>query len=525
MSLLRFDQVYPETWSRLPSKIKEELLSAKRKIGYLPEYLEDKAGRLSEKGYLIELSRLEYEVFKVKNLSFNIPKNLTTCIINPSLSLLELSWKNLTSIFEERDEVAVPSRGREIVIIWRRLSDDVLEAKRAEDEDLLALKLIVEGYDLREVSEQIERPLWFLREVIERAVERELILRPESKIRRPPKFTVACRDFNEDYLVSETFTLQWHITQNCDLHCRHCYDRSDRKTLRFNDAVRVLDDLYNFCERMNVAGRVSISGGNPILHPRFYDIYREAVKRGFSVAVLGNPVSRSKLEELLQIKKPYFYQVSLEGLRKYNDYIRGKGHFDRTIEFLKLLKELGIYSMVMLTLNRDNIDQIIPLTKELKGLVDSFTFNRLSMVGEGASLRLPDRNDFKEFLEEYLDRAKKSDMVEIKDNLFNIILAERGEDPFGGCTGFGCGAAFNFVSLLPDGEVHACRKFPSYIGNIFEESLYDLYHSERAEMFRRGPAECKGCSIRPVCGGCLAVTYSFGLDFTKNKDPFCFIDD
>ncbi|RMG73143.1 MAG: selenobiotic family peptide radical SAM maturase [Nitrospirae bacterium] len=525
MSPLSFLKTYPETWSRLSSEIKEEILERELKIESLAEFLKTKTGRHDDRAFLSELARLEYEINRVKNSSIKPPKNLSTYTVNPSLSLIELSWKNLTSLLKGREASTKPIKGQEIVIIYKRVKDDLLVVKKAEDKELLALKLIVEGYDLRDVSSQIEKPLWLLREVVEQAVQQELILKPESKIRRPPEHFEACRDIDEDFLVSETFTLQWHITQNCDLHCRHCYDRSDRKTLRFNDAVRILDDFYDFCERMNVSGKVSLSGGNPFLHPRFFDIYREAIDRGFSVSVLGNPVSRKRLESLLEIQRPYFYQVSLEGLREYNDYIRGEGHFDRTIQFLLLLKELGIYSMVMLTLNRDNLTQVIPLTKELDGIVDCFTFNRLSMVGEGASLRLPDRETFKGFLEQYIELSDRSDMVEIKDNLFNIILQRRGRDLFGGCTGFGCGAAFNFVSLLPDGEVHACRKFPSYIGNIFEESLFDIYHSDRAEIYRRGPSECRGCSIRPVCGGCLAVSYSFGLDFTRRKDPFCFKGD
>jgi len=28
----------------------------------------------------------------------------------------------------------------------------------------------------------------------------------------------------------------------------------------------------------------------------------------------------------------------------------------------------------------------------------------------------------------------------LKDNLLNLVLAAQGEAPFGGCTGFGCGA-------------------------------------------------------------------------------------
>ncbi|MCF8040004.1 MAG: SPASM domain-containing protein, partial [Desulfohalobiaceae bacterium] len=92
---------------------------------------------------------------------------------------------------------------------------------------------------------------------------------------------------------------------------------------------------------------------------------------------------------------------------------------------------------------------------------------------------------------------------------------------FGGCTGFGCGAAFNFVSLLPDGEVHACRKFPSYLGNIFEQTFDDIYDSQQARAYRAGPAACRDCSIRPVCRGCPAVIQSLGLDVSKDRDPFC----
>ncbi len=523
MSQLNYEETYPKTWSRLTSEIKSEIISGDIKADKISDFLKTKTGMLEDKEYISELARLEYEITKVQKASIDISEDLPAYTVNPSLTLLELSWRNLVGIFNKEENGDSPVKGQEIVIIWKGIKDGQLKIKKAMSEDLLALKLVVEGYDLKVVSRQMNRPIWFLKEIIERAIQQDMIIKPASRIKRPEEFFKSYKHIDRTHLISESFTLQWHITQACDLHCKHCYDRSDRKTLRFNDAIKILNEFYDFCEKMCVYGKISFSGGNPFLHPRFYDIYREAVDMGFSVAVLGNPVSRNKLEELLKIKKPYFYQVSLEGLRPYNDYIRGKGHFDRTIEFLKLLRELDIYSMVMLTLNRDNINQVIELTRELNGLVDSFTFNRLSMVGEGASLLLPDKELYIRFLEEYIRESKVHDFVMLKDNMFNIMLYERGESLFGGCTGFGCGAAFNFVSLLPDGEVHACRKFPSYIGNIFEEPLIDIYYSEKAEMFRSGPSECKGCRIKPVCGGCLAIAYSFGLDINVNKDPYCFI--
>jgi selenobiotic family peptide radical SAM maturase len=191
--------------------------------------------------------------------------------------------------------------------------------------------------------------------------------------------------------------------------------------------------------------------------------------------------------------------------------------------FLKALRERGVYSMVMLTLTRDNLDQILPLAQVLRERADLFTFNRLSQVGEGSRLSLPDPKSYARFLEEYMEAAEANPVLGLKDNLLNIVCRQKGLSLFGGCTGYGCGAAFNFVALLPDGEVHACRKFPSLMGNILEQGLSEIYDAELARCFRTGSVACRSCDIRPICGGCLAVIYGSGLDPLQDRDPFCFI--
>ena len=222
---------------------------------------------------------------------------------------------------------------------------------------------------------------------------------------------------------------------------------------------------------------------------------------------------------------PSFFQVSLEGLAGHNDAIRGSGHFDRVMKFLDLLRELNVYSMVMLTITKANMDQVIPLAEALRDKVDVFYCNRLALFGEGANLIMPDRSTYRAFLESYCSAAEQNPVMGLKDNLINILHHEQGEKLFGGCTGHGCGAAFNFVALLADGEVHACRKFPSLIGNIRSQGLAEIYDSELARRYRRGPTACRDCSIRAACGGCLASASSHGLDIFQDKDPFCFLSD
>jgi selenobiotic family peptide radical SAM maturase len=267
---------------------------------------------------------------------------------------------------------------------------------------------------------------------------------------------------------------------------------------------------------------VSFTGGNPLLYPHFTEIYREASQNGFTLGILGNPSPPARISELVKIQKPAFFQISLEGLEAHNDHIRGRGHFRRSLQFLEELRSLGIYSMVMLTLTRDNMHQVLPLADILEGRADHFSFNRLSAVGEGAALALPSKEEFKAFLETYEAATRNRPFFGLKDNLFNLLRRDSGGERLGGCTGFGCGAAFNFVALLADGEVHACRKFPSLIGNLNSESLSDIYHSELARRYREGPEACRACRLIAVCRGCLAVAHSAGLDVFKDKDPFCF---
>jgi selenobiotic family peptide radical SAM maturase len=240
--------------------------------------------------------------------------------------------------------------------------------------------------------------------------------------------------------------------------------------------------------------------------------------------ILGNPMPRHRIEELTAIQKPEFYQVSLEGLREHNDYIRGPGHFVRTVDFLELLKEFEIYSMVMLTLTRANKDDVLKLGELLREKVDLFTFNRLAMVGEGADLTSVDPEEYPVFLKQYMEACETNSCMSMKDNFFNLLRHRKTLPYVGGCAGYGCGAAFNFVSLLPDGQVDACRKLPSPIGNIKKQSFTEIYQGEPARRYRAGSSACSNCEIRPVCEGCLAVSYGFGRDIFSQLDPYCFLD-
>jgi selenobiotic family peptide radical SAM maturase len=177
----------------------------------------------------------------------------------------------------------------------------------------------------------------------------------------------------------------------------------------------------------------------------------------------------------------------------------------------------------MLTLHQANLAEVLPLACELRGHVDRFTFNRLSQVGSGADLARPSKEAYVGLLKSYVIAARSNPHLHFKDGLFNILRHHFGHPLTRGCTGFGCGAAFNFVAVLPDGQVHACRKFPSPIGSLLEASLSEIYNAAPAKRYRKGSRACQFCRLRNRCGGCLAVVHGAGLSALSARDPHCFM--
>ena len=450
--------------------------------------------------YLAELARLEYACCQVREKGAAlIPAQVEQIVVNPTLQLLQLGWQKLPALLDagKDKQETLPQKGEEFVLIYYPPAGGELVVEAARESDLLALKIIVEEISTEQAAGEGKAAVGVIDAVLEQAARRGILLAPPPAIRRNPQTFPRGENIPEKFFESPVFTLQWHITQVCDLHCKHCYDRSDRVALPLARGLTILDDLRRFCLDHHVHGQVSFSGGNPLLYPHFFELYQAAVDRNLQVAILGNPASAATMEKILAIRRPVFYQVSLEGLAEHNDYIRGPGHFARVMDFLALLGKLNIYSMVMLTLTRDNMEQVLPLAELLRDRVDLFTFNRLAMVGEGAALKSADREGYADFLGRYQAAARQNPVLSLKDNLLNILRRRENVPLFGGCAGHGCGAAFNFFSILPDGEAHACRKLPSYIGNVFAQSISEIYHGEAARRYRAGTAACVACPIMP----------------------------
>ncbi len=94
--------------------------------------------------------------------------------------------------------------------------------------------------------------------------------------------------------MKQYFSFQWHITDECDQRCKHCYIFSGDKCKKLTSMTweQIQDTFYNcldFCKMYNRQPYFYITGGDPILHPNFWDLLGLIKEHNISFTILGNP--------------------------------------------------------------------------------------------------------------------------------------------------------------------------------------------------------------------------------------------
>jgi radical SAM protein with 4Fe4S-binding SPASM domain len=71
----------------------------------------------------------------------------------------------------------------------------------------------------------------------------------------------------------------------------------------------------------------------------------------------------------------------------------------------------------------------------------------------------------------------------------------------------GCLAGAAYATIDPWGNLRPCNHSPTIIGSLFEQSMHELWHSDKMNAWRAlMPDDCLTCTAYTIChGGCRAV--------------------
>jgi radical SAM/SPASM domain protein of ACGX system len=275
-----------------------------------------------------------------------------------------------------------------------------------------------------------------------------------------------------------------------------------------------------------------ITGGDPILHKDFWKIASILKEQDIPFGILGNPFHLN--DEICNRLREYGcrkYQLSIDGMRITHDKIRKPGSFDTSVEKIACIRSAGMDCAIMTTVsgtNKNEIEDIVDLVVEKN--VDIFAFARYCPTSFDKDTHL-EPEEYKGLLERlwvkfdtYKDRGTT---FNLKDHLWNLFLYEKKlfQIPEGLDNNVmydGCNCGMSHMTILPNGDVYACRRMESVIGNALKDNMYDLFVGSAMEAYRQYDKfeKCSKCELLRFCRGCPAVAYGTTHNM-YSVDPQC----
>jgi radical SAM/Cys-rich protein len=303
-------------------------------------------------------------------------------------------------------------------------------------------------------------------------------------------------------------TLQVNITLKCNQACLHCHVDASPKRIEQMDKVTIDKCLEILRENPEIKN-LDITGGAPELNPHFDYFILEAMKidkhimvrHNLTVTIDGDPVTGESKMYL-----PKFYAENnvevIASLPYYQEYFtdkqRGKGVFEKSIESLRMLNEVGYGThadKLILDLVYNPVGAFLPasqvsLEKDFKNeLWKNFQikFNRLYTMTNMPIHR------FKEQLER---NGTYEDYMEKLINAFNPVAAK----------GVMCRT---LLSVSFDGKIYDCDFNQMLDIQIFDGKPVTIFEFDFKKLISREiifDSHCFGCTAGSgsSCGGAIS---------------------
>ena len=274
-------------------------------------------------------------------------------------------------------------------------------------------------------------------------------------------------DKNKDgfsrFVLSHPLSICYKVTNKCNLYCKHCIANGSTS----NDIGPTFDDIKKALNIFKKSGiiRVDFTGGEPYVRKDIDQILEYAVKLGLEVIITTNGLLLTDENIKVLKKNKIFTQISLDGSKKVNDKLRGKGSYEAAIKSIKLLIKNEIPTRINCTLQQKNVNEILKMIK----ISESLRLDNLYFILVGAQGRAKKyQKDICLLREQEISAIKKIQNYANKGNLnikildykkYNCILVEPNGD---------------FISQSWDEENN------KLVGNIYKDNLNKLWKKSGA---------------------------------------------
>lgn len=277
------------------------------------------------------------------------------------------------------------------------------------------------------------------------------------------------------------------VTYRCNAKCTMCnrYKVPSKPEEEISiETIKKLPEMYF----------TNITGGEPFIRDDLKDIVRELLKKSDRIVISTNGFFTDRIVELCKEFPQVGIRISIEGLEKTNNEIRGLDDgFNRGYTTLKKLVDMGMKDIGFgMTVQDRNAADLVPLyniSDELgmefatASLHNSFYFVESNNIIKD---RLTVAQNFEDLVNRLLDSnsPKKWFRAYFNHGLINYIFSQKRLLP--------CDMSFDTFFIDPYGDVMPCNgtKEKQVMGNLNRQSWEELWNSEQAEKVRSFVRNC-----------------------------------
>nr|MCU0750538.1 radical SAM protein [Akkermansiaceae bacterium] len=309
-----------------------------------------------------------------------------------------------------------------------------------------------------------------------------------------------------------------------------------------------------------------LSGGEPMIHPRFFDLVQMASSAGLKLTISTNgTLITPERAALLKAANVAYVGISLDGIGKIHDEFRRKeGAFDAAVRGFRNCHEVKQKTGLRLTLTRhnvENIDRILDFIEDQE--IQRVCFYHLVPAGRGSELQVLDAAAARGAIDTLISRVETWHQQGIErelltvtqpaDGAYLLVRMENENHPNleearrllswngGGANSSGRGIA----NIDTQGNVHPDQFWQDVtLGNVKRMPFSEIWEGNnpdssdmlasirsigllnQEERQARMTGPCADCKWFSICGGGFRTRAAFCNDGNLwGSDPGCYLQD
>lgn len=323
-------------------------------------------------------------------------------------------------------------------------------------------------------------------------------------------FPYIIKEYAKEHKIPVSATIE--LTPFCNFSCVMCYVRLTVEQAKKQGELLSKEQILSVARQAKDMGTLylTLTGGEPLTRPDFWEIYSELNKMGFLISILtnGSLIDETAMAKFEEYGMPYSVKITLYGASDdtYKKVCNSDCGFTKAEKAVKLLKSAGAPLYLTATIVRENAEDL-PLMYKLAREWSVPFVHTASVVksARGAENSAgTSRFVFEEFAEKLTLEQLEKNKIPKKDS------------PFAWCSNYKTS-----FWLTWNGHLQLC----AFMNGPYAEIKTDLKSAwnELNEKLNalKDPDECSNCEYSEFCQRCPGMMCAESGNAEKTSDSVC----